>query len=305
MLQSEPAPAQDIRKTDESVAVLGYTVFWRVGGVQISHAILSQALSYAGWWQYLPALPQPATALRRALLKYAHNAVSETVLLRSISRTPCVLALVKEENHRQGGSLSYNTVLRVRYDPTTQDICATRSSQGPIDAATEDVNVSTALRPLFQKARETHTGEDLSRVLRALVASFQSVRLQRGVYFVPAAIRTPLQQLDRLITQLPGSPLLITLAQLDQRGTREKLVHAIHADFVRDLAAEETKMRELFASPTPPEVGILSQQLVRCRAIQNKARIYADLLGTRAQEIGTRLDALQGRVQQLLLIDLD
>ena len=304
MNENEQTHTQDIRTQNATVAVLGYAVFWRLSGVQISHADLTQALTQAGFGSFTPALPQPGTALRRALLFYAQHSIPETVLLRAVSHTPCVLALVQEEPNPQG-SLAYVTRLRARYDPTSQDIWCTRTSSGPIDATTEDPHVTVALRFLFQEACQTHTGEDLSRVLRAIISSLGAARLQRGVYFVPAHASASLQRLDELIARLPGAPLLATLARLDERRTRERLVHAIHADLMQELDAMEARLEQMRATQPQPETTTLCHHLVRFRAIQNKAQIYTELLGARVQEINARLEALQADVQQLVLVDVN
>ncbi len=303
MIHSKQARAQDIRAPDANVAVLGYAVFWRLSGVQVPHTALEAALTQAGFARFVPAPPSPPTALRRALLWFAQHAGCETLLLRVVSRAPWVFALVREERDQQG-SLTYVTRMRVRYDPWTRDICCTRSPSGPINATTEDQSTTATLRPLFQNASETHTGEDLSRVLRAIIASLGAIRLQRGVYFVPASESAPLQRLDALIARLPGAPLLATLARLDERRTREQLVHAIHADLMREIDSMETRLSDMQAAHPQPDVTLLCQHLLGFRAVQKKAQIYTDLLGARVQEMSARLAFLQERVQNLVLVDV-
>jgi hypothetical protein len=304
MIRTEQTHTQDIRAQQATVAVLGYAVFWRLSGVQIAHTDLAAALKAAGFGSFVPALPQPGTALRRALLFFAQHSLQETVLLRCVSHTPCVLALVHEAPD-QAGSLTYLTRLRACYDPVTRNICCTRTSSGPIDATTEDPRVTAAVRFLFQDACQTHTGEDLSRVLRAIISSLSAVRLQRGVYFVPARESAPLQRLDAVVAGLPGAPLFATLARLDERRTRERLVHAIHADLMRDLDAMEARLAQMRAAQPQPETQVLAQHLVRFRTVQNKAQIYTELLGARVQEIRTRLEAVQAGVQHLVLFDVE
>jgi hypothetical protein len=297
--------AQDIRSQQTtSLALLGYAVFWRLSGVQIPHADLCQALAQAGFGHSIPPLPPPSMALRRALLQFAQRFWQEEMLVRMVSRTPCLLALVREEPDAQG-TLTYQTRMRVQYDEGSQDIRCTRQAGGPIDATTEDVPLSTALRPLFQEACQTHTGEDLSRIVRAMMSSWQAVRLQRGVYFVPVQASAQLQRLDALVARLPGSPLLATLARMDERRTRERLVHAIHADLVRELETLETSLHDLQTARVPPTAALLCHQLVQFRTFQQKAQVYAELLGTRLQEMTARLETLQAGVQQLVLVDVN
>jgi hypothetical protein len=306
MPRSVPSsPAQDIRDHDPALAVLGYVVFWRLSGVQIRRADLARLLADAGFAHALPAPPKPARALRRALLQLRwHCGWSETLLLRTISSSPCVLALVEEEPAAPE-SLAYRIFLRARYGADTQQVWCTFTPTGPIDATTEAEAASEALRTLFAREQDLHTGEDLSRVLRGIVVGCQAVRLQRGVYFVPLSHSEPLNRLDRLVARLPGTPLFATLAQLDERGTRARLVHAIHADLVGELEAMEAGLLHLQATHPQPGIGALSSHLVRVRAVQQKAQVYAELLGTRAQEIQARLQTLQERVQHLVLFEVD
>ena len=224
--------------------------------------------------------------------------------MRTVSHVPCVLALVEETPDRQG-SLAYRTHLRTRYDESTQEVYATLQASGPIDAATEAPIIAAALRAFFAQAAAMHTGEDLSRILRAVVGGCQAVRLQRGVYFVPTSASAPLERLTDLVDRLPGAPLFATLAQVDERGSRRRLVHAVHADLVRELERMETRLAQVQAAHAQPEAGTLCQHLVRVRTLQQKARIYTDLLGAHVQEIQARLEAMQAGVQRLVLLDVD
>jgi hypothetical protein len=50
--------------------LIGYTVFWRLAGVRVSHLDLGQALQAACFDKYLPDPPTPRVALRRALAEW-------------------------------------------------------------------------------------------------------------------------------------------------------------------------------------------------------------------------------------------
>jgi len=302
---THPSPgASAQRGPDWELPVLGYTVFWRLSGVRIAREALIRALAETGLAAHVPAPPSPECALRRALAHLARARHGERLLLRTVSHAPCVLAVV-EETPDQQGSLAYHTHLRARYDAGTRQVYATLRASGPIDASTEEPGTGTALRALFAQASETHTGEDLSRLLRAVVAGCQAVRLQRGVSFVPAAASEPLARLAELVERLPGAPLFARLAQVDERETRRRLVHAVHADLVRELERMETRLGQARAAHPQPETGTLCQQLVGVRALQQKARVYTELLGARVQEIQARLEALQAGVQRLVLLDIE
>jgi hypothetical protein len=47
--------------------LIGYTVFWRLAGIRVSHPDLNQALQATGFDKYLPDPPTPRVALRRVL----------------------------------------------------------------------------------------------------------------------------------------------------------------------------------------------------------------------------------------------
>lgn len=297
--------ARDIREPDPALALLGYTVFWRLSGVCIRRQALAQALARTGFSDTLPPLPSPAIALRRALLAFAHQSgAGGTLLLRTVSRKPGVLVLVEEVSGQQG-NLCYRTHLRAHYDPGTHEVFCTTQASGPIDATTEEPSLSSPIRILFAQAREIYSGADLSCLLRTLVLACQAVRLQRGIYFVPVSQSEPLQRLDTLVRLFPGSPLLATLAQVDERRTRAHLVRAIHADLVRELETVEARLRQLQSAGGQPEMDALCQYLVRVREVQQKARVYTELLGARVQDIQARLGSMQADVQRLVLFNVD
>src|SRR6185369_1060479 len=50
--------------------LIGFTVLWRLEGIRVSHPDLEQALQSAGFEKYLPDLPTPRVALRRALAEW-------------------------------------------------------------------------------------------------------------------------------------------------------------------------------------------------------------------------------------------
>jgi len=50
--------------------LLGYTVFWRLAGIRVSHPDLEQAPQVAGFVKYMPYPPTPRVALRLALTEW-------------------------------------------------------------------------------------------------------------------------------------------------------------------------------------------------------------------------------------------
>ncbi len=298
----------DVRTPESATtAVLGYAVFWRMSGVQVSHPDLVHLVQQAGFPSVTPAPPSQVTALRRALVTWAREQPVATLSLRSISHAPLVLALVEDRAGGPGLEITSTTALRVLYDPAQQDILCTRQPTGPIDAQSADPRATQGVRSRWQYHRQVHQGEDLSRLVRAIVASMDAVRLQRGVYFVHARYRSHLQRLDSFIDALPGPgmPLLVSLERLDQPRTRKLLTHAIHADVVGELTGMEERLTQALSASAQPSLTLVTQHLLAFRAFHAKAQVYADLLADRHDEITQRLSALHERVQSLLLFEAE
>ena len=74
---------------------------------------------------------------------------------------------------------------------------------------------------------------------------------------------------------------------------------------MRELDGMEVHLTQLQTAHPQPAGKALYQHLARFQAVRNKAQVYTDLLGTRLQEITTRLEGLQASVQQLVLIELN
>ena len=129
----------DLRIVEESTSQLplvGFTVFWRLAGIRVSHPDLEQALQSTGFDKYLPDPPTPRVALRRALAEWirAKQRIARSLqlqqddedqdenggghkrtLIRVINRAGSehlVYALVAEDIDFNALGLSYGTALR-------------------------------------------------------------------------------------------------------------------------------------------------------------------------------------------------
>src|SRR5262245_28708475 len=108
--------------------LIGYTVFWRLAGIRVSHPDLERALQVAGFEKYLPDPPTPRVALRRALAEWIrakqqvtrsmqvqqdneeNDSVRRRTLIRVINRAGSehlVYALVAEDVDFSALGLSY------------------------------------------------------------------------------------------------------------------------------------------------------------------------------------------------------
>lgn len=300
-MPSSPLPTvTDIQHPCADTTPLGYAVFWRLSGVQIPYTDLVSLLVARGFAPYRPDPPTPTTALRRALQRWA----SPGLLVRTITRDPLVLALVEEWADLHGLDLVHRTRLRVCYEPTRHTILCTRTTSGPIAPATSDGVLTGQFRPLWEEACQMLVGEDLARLLRAIILDLHAVRLQRGVYFVSARYQDLLARLDRLVCALPGSPLLATLVRIDDRQTRQHLAHTVHREMLRELASMEEDLHQVLAAPQP-SLPAVTRRLARFRTLQTKAQVYADLLAERAAQLTERLEQVRTQAGQLFLFGAD
>jgi hypothetical protein len=123
----------DINKpTPQTHAVLGYTVFWRLGGVCVPQSELAQMLTRHAFGTYLPDPPTPVVALRRALLEWSRRLSREPLRVCLITKQPLVCALVRDVANPGSLSLSHAIHLRVLYGETTGDLICTTQASGPI-----------------------------------------------------------------------------------------------------------------------------------------------------------------------------
>jgi len=59
-----------VEASNSQFPLIGYTVFWRLAGIRVSHPDLEQALHTTGFDKHLPDPPTPRVALRRALAEW-------------------------------------------------------------------------------------------------------------------------------------------------------------------------------------------------------------------------------------------
>src|SRR5690349_2282331 len=98
----------DIKKpATQALAPLGYTVFWRLAGIKVSHTDLVSLLQQTGFEAYLPERPSSYTALRRALLTWNREYGRPDLLLRVVTKQPLVFALVQEAPDQQQLDLTH------------------------------------------------------------------------------------------------------------------------------------------------------------------------------------------------------
>jgi hypothetical protein len=301
---------RDLNGVEASTAhlpLVGYTVFWRLTGIRVSHPDLEHALKATGFEKYLPDPPTPRVALRRALTEWikakhqiarspqlqrdddeqdGNNGIRRRTLIRVINRAGSehlVYALVAEDVDFSVLGLSYGTALRILLHKKTGEMICTTDAEGVIDAQRESRRVTDELAPYWRQYQDLFISRDLSQMMREIVNGMSAVSLRRegGLYFVPASERDSLLRLRQLITGIPQvveqDPFVCALGVPD----------AVEAK--RSLLREKT----------------ITQRLVIYKRLKAKAEMYQDLLGMQQDQVRASIAGLEREALNLLAAEAD
>jgi hypothetical protein len=93
-----------VEASTSQVPLIGYTAFWRLAGIRVSHPDLERALQTTGFDKYLPNPPTPRVALRRALAEW----------IKTKQRISRYLQLHQDDEDQDGnGGSRRRTLIRV------------------------------------------------------------------------------------------------------------------------------------------------------------------------------------------------
>ncbi len=313
--------------------LVGYTVFWRLAGIRVSHPDLGQALQTAGFDKYLPDPPTPRVALRRALAEWIkakqriarnlqlqqddeeqeeNEGGRQRTLIRVINRAGSehlVYALVAEDVDFSVLGLSYGTALRILLHKKTGEMICTTDAEGVIDAQRESQQVTDELTPYWQQYRDLFIARDLSQMMRGIIDGINAVSLRRagGVYFVPATERDALVRLRNLIADIPQvvelDPFVCALGVPDAVETKRGLAKAVHAGLLDEINSLHTDLGRLGESGDRLRDKTIAQRLVTYKRLKAKAEMYQDLLGMQQDQVRAGIAELEQEARNLLAAD--
>ncbi len=314
--------------------LIGYTVFWRLAGIRVSHPDLERALQATGFEKYLPDPPTPRVALRRALaewirakqriardLQLQQNGEDQNeddggrrrTLIRVINRAGSehlVYALVAEDVDFSLLGLSYGTALRILLHKKTGEMICTTDAEGVIDAQRESQQVTDELIPYWRQYRDLFIARDLSEMMREIIDGMSAVSLRQagGVYFVPASERDSLFRLRQLIADIPRiedlDPFVCALGVPDAVEAKRGLSKAIHAGLLDEISSLRGDLNRLSESGDRLREKTIAQRLVIYRRLKAKAEMYRELLGMRQDEVRGGIAALEREALNLLAADV-
>jgi hypothetical protein len=313
--------------------LIGYTVFWRLAGIRISHPDLERSLQATGFDKYLPDPPTPRVALRRALAEWIrvkqriarslqlqqddedHDENGDgrrRTLIRVINRAGSehlVYALVAEDIDFSALGLSYGTALRILLYKKTGEMICTTDAEGVIDAQRESQQVTDELMPYWRQYRDLFISRDLSEMMREIIDGMSAVSLREagGVYFVPASERDSLLRLRQLIAGIPQvanfDPFVCALGVPDAVEAKRGLSKAVHAGLLDEINSLRGDLGRLSESGDRLREKTIAQRLVVYKRLKAKAEMYQELLGMRQDEVRAEITGLEREALNLLAAD--
>jgi hypothetical protein len=313
--------------------LIGYTVFWRLAGIRISHPDLERSLQATGFDKYLPDPPTPRVALRRALAEWIrvkqriarslqlqqddedHDENGDgrrRTLIRVINRAGSehlVYALVAEDIDFSALGLSYGTALRILLHKKTGEMICTTDAEGVIDAQRESQQVTDELMPYWRQYRDLFISRDLSEMMREIIDGMSAVSLREagGVYFVPASERDSLLRLRQLIAGIPQvanfDPFVCALGVPDAVEAKRGLSKAVHAGLLDEINSLRGDLGRLSESGDRLREKTIAQRLVVYKRLKAKAEMYQELLGMRQDEVRAETTGLEREALNLLAAD--
>jgi hypothetical protein len=318
-----------VEASTSQLPLIGYSVFWRLSGIRVSHPDLERALQATGFDKYLPYPPTPRVALRRALAEWirAKKRIARCLrfqedeeqdesdggrrrtLIRVINRAGSehlVYALVAEDIDFSALGLSYGTALRILLHKKTGEMICTTDAEGLIDAQRESQQFTNELAPYWRQYRDLFIARDLSEMMREIVDGMSAVSLRQagGVYFVPASERDSLIRLRQLIADIPQvtglDPFVCALGVPDAVEAKRGLSRAVHAGLLDEINSLRGDLGRLSESGERSRERTIAQRLVIYKRLKAKAEMYQELLGMRQDEVRAEIAGLEREALNLL-----
>jgi hypothetical protein len=323
---------EDIERVG-SLPLLGAVVTWRLMNIRVQEADLKAALEQAGYESHMPSLPSPRKALRRTLEAWIaertrqrtgkvvatteestgeeENESNQRTLIRVINRPGAehlVFGIVSEDVDFQSLGLTYGTSIRILLHKKTGQILCTTDARGVISAENESITLARELQPIWSQYRTLFFSEDLSRMVRSIIAGMRAISLRRegGVYFVPQSEQPQIEIMRGLLASLPTSgheqPFLCALPVPDVEATKSQMARAVHYGFMDEIRAMGADLeRFIDAKPGTVKSETIAERLQSYKDVKAKVGMYATLLSMQQSNIVKELDELTEKAKAIVL----
>lgn len=324
---------EEVEQSTADLPLVGYTVFWRLGGIKVSHGALKEALDATGFGSYLPDPPTARIALRRAIVDWIGERAAagagpalladeaeaddgptmQRALLRVINQKGSewlAFALVAEDVDFRKLGLRHGTSLRIILHKKTRTMLCTTTSNGVVEAGAESAQITRELGPHWDHYKDLLLSGDLSRMMRNIVAGIGAISLRKegGLYFVPVAERDALERLRTLLAALPSTSshgsYLCAMGVINRAQARRQLAAAVHQSFIDELGVLRTDLQRFTdAKNGTVKQETITERLATYKRIKAKVQTYADLLEMQQERIVSELDDLTALARAVVMQD--
>lgn len=226
-----------------------------------------------------------------------------------------VFALVAEDIDFTSLGLRHGTQARIlleKLSPAERQqrepkLLVTTTEHGAVAAADEAHWLAEELRPWWQMTRGLQIGEDLGRLMTDLILSMPTavrIKDRGGLYMVAVQDRQRIEAFQQLIAALPSDgeqPWCVCLPVIDELASRRELAGAVHRGFLAELQALQSNLADLRQKSQKVGIDTVAARLAHYRAVQQRAIVYADLLGMQRDLIETTLNDLRQQARDLVL----
>lgn len=265
----------------------GAVTWWRLSGV-IDYERLTDEWAKRGFAPAdLPAPPSDAAALRRALDAYR----GPRTLVRALPTGG--FAVVDEQFDEDDSATAdpeYDVRFKVWLDLTAMSM--------QFDRELPESEVDRVHEAFERGRRELHHSE-VSAWMVKRVRAMQAIGLRDtgGIYFVPEQYVASWSAFADVVAAVSPSRVYEIPALKSDRA-----VEAIMEAVIDDAASEVEKLTKALDEAGEGSSRGLRSKASRCEALADKLRLYEQLLGRNLDSISERVQAVDARITDLLLL---
>jgi len=286
-----------VRKGD----TLGDLIMWSVEEMEILPSELETLLAKHGIEKWAPVPIRTKTAARKAIIQVRKDLEHGDlrVLVRKVRENDEEVryAIVDEQADRENAHLDYSLRNQVVFLKTVGELQFTK----------EEI---PEIRERFERLRQVYTQREIVAMLRNIMLGYGGIPFRdgSGMFFMPVAVRRITDALRTLVNDdlngQYGRAYFRPIGVVNSDESKDALDSVFRLNIVEDLSeAQEALSRVL--SMEDVKSSSIRYALDRYREIENKARMYRDLLSVQVEEITDVIAAAKAKLEKLMGISDD
>jgi len=287
---------KEIQKTQHDLELkggrhLGTLMWWNLNGNRISHADLEAlAQRYGMPAEYLPSEIKPNSAFKRAV-RHATTKLDKEHMLRTINddKRECSVGLVREKRNATQKDLKYVVESRITFSKDTSKI-----------DHDQDNPIIQEIYGLYQIHLDHATEDVRTMMTNFLKASGVAIRPSGGVYFVPSKFQAVLESLCNVVEKA-GQNETFQLKVVESPEAKQTIAKVAKAGLEEELRQIQEQL-EKFAFDKARE-GTLEKKLEGFEELRAKAKMFADVLEFKVDEINNKIDRAKAIIHGHILPD--